>query len=264
MCRFCWSRPHHKHAKLQQQMKRNLLSQFRKQFDEQAKLFRRLAFLTARSSSKDHVHDLRVCSRRLRAMLWILKKDNSYYTDTCLLQDLKTLTNLLGEQRELDIAIEDGRAYRLPVTGLLRSRHKTQRALQRGLHKIEREKILAEIQQVKNFLHASRSLRFEPALRKLDQETRHWKNGKLRPGKLHEFRISTKRIRYALEAFGLPVKPLQKLQDHLGDAHDLEILSEVLGKHRKVKKDERKYGLQAIRQAKPALTFAHKQFKAIL
>lgn len=73
-----------------------------------------------------------------------------------------------------------------------------------------------------------------------------------------------KKIRYALEAFGRPVEPLQKLQDHLGDAHDLNVLGEILGKHHKVKQDERKFRRKAIRQAKPALKFAQRQMKAIL
>ena len=95
------------------------------------------------------------------------------------------------------------------------------------------------------------------------------------PKKLHKLRIAVKKARYAIEAMGQPIHPMdgsnhpnkamnhpmKKLQDTLGQAHDLELLQGFTGKNAKIKAEQNVLNAKALRLSRPALHFAVSQLK---
>ena len=77
--------------------------------------------------------------------------------------------------------------------------------------------------------------------------------------KLHHLRVVLKKARYVIESIGRPVDPIKSLQDTLGQAHDLEVLQELIGKNKKINSERHSLNEKGIRLVKPTLRFAISQ-----
>jgi CHAD domain-containing protein len=206
------------------------------------------------------VHQLRVSVRRLRSILWLLRKDESF--SPALDRSLRALGKALGSQRELDVAIQDAAKLHLSAPKLHRSQSSHQRSVRNRLR--NRNDLLAKLAVFSRRLKQRQEVKAKAQLSALLATARKWRSKKLRgSAQLHRFRIKTKRLRYVLEAFGQNTKPLRELQDNLGRAHDLEVLGTLVGKKKVIVKKEKKNERRAKRLAGPALRLAAKELTSL-
>ncbi len=188
----------------------------------------------------EKVHECRVGTRRARMSLWWLEQASK---QTKKLRKARKLLGdfgrVLGERRQWDVLLKDAQKYGLDPQPLEAARIKAREALQAfqdsdKTKKIEK-KVLKAVEKAKELseLDVSRPIK------KLKKRLQHWKDlPPMTETQFHECRIDLKKTRYVLEALGLDVTELKRIQDWLGQAHDLEILQQTLGKNDKVSKDE--------------------------
>lgn len=233
-------------------------------FDSQIAAFERLAAEVSKSPTKNRVHELRIVTRRLRAILWLLRNDPSIESHRREERALRKLGKVLGRQRELDVALRDAGVLKLDVSALKGRRAKARKAAQEtfGSPATKRlgrrlKEILKQLKSDPEVLHTEKSL--EKLRRRLDR----WQGTEPRREDLHELRIVAKKIRYILEALGRSTEPLRELQDHLGDVHDMEVLQEFLGEKKKTERAAAAASKEARRFIAPALTFARHELQRL-
>jgi CHAD domain-containing protein len=200
------------------------------------------------------VHDIRVATRRIRSAFRLLRNYYPKKTIGRLRKPLRELAGCLGEIRDLDVLIENLRAYSATLTierqraldPLLADwqarRAQGHRALIGFLDDADYDEWVARMEdfiEAKDSSNAPRVADVVPAL--------IWKRyGKVREYErrikqptlpiLHALRIADKRLRYALEFFAeatgdrtaLLLEPLIALQDHLGELHDADMATQLI------------------------------------
>lgn len=233
-----------------------------KYLETQAEAIARLAPQVNRRLSVKPVHHLRVAIRRARAALWVLRNSSNSVHFKKLNHDLRKLGKVLGEVRELDVAIQDANDYGIDSIKLTSRRKTKQTKLQKLINRNQRHNLAMQFFSLKNA-----ALTLSPNLSEARDNLRLQLNRQLErhihgKTKLHRLRITMKKTRYALEALGRPVEPIKRLQTILGDAHDLEILQTLVGKNPKIKADQHVLNDKGVRLVKPALRFAVTQLGA--
>jgi CHAD domain-containing protein len=228
----------------------------KKYLKAQSKAIARLAPIVSRHGGVDHVHQLRVAVRRARVALWILKDKSNEIQYKKLSQNLQRIGKALGKVRELDVAIQDADDYGIDSSQLTARRDTSRKKLRKKINRKQRQN-LALLFRSFDVATLSRS----PDLMKSRDNLRVRLNRNLKrhineQTKLHRLRVAMKKIRYSLEALGKPVDPIKRLQNILGDAHDLEILQALVGKNRKVIVDQNSLNDKAVCLVKPTLRFA--------
>lgn len=178
------------------------------------------------------VHDLRVATRRLRALIWVARRVGPLSACKRLRKILRAWGQALGERRTLDVVLEN--AARLNIdASMLAERHGHSADAVRAAVTVEGA---AEVSVL---------------LGKTALKVREWSEQRLHQGLIlcakdlhkalrdapkgkadqHQLRIEAKKTRYVLEAVGCKCELLKELQCLLGDSHDMEILQELLGPH---------------------------------
>lgn len=204
-----------------------------------------------RAEDPDGIHDLRVASRRLRAALAELKAFLPQEPRAALVERARTITQLLGRPRELDvslallrrgaIAVPDGSetafteaiAYleekRLAVTpDCLEAADLTESPDMDA----EAAHLLGGIQVRPRDLRDAAALRLERRFHDLDAEYEAW-TASGDPAQLHRVRVAFKKFRYACEVlapchgdgFHDLIGELKCVQEHLGDYNDGRVLA---------------------------------------
>ncbi len=170
----------------------------------------------------DNVHDLRISARRIHTLIKLFDLDP-------FAKPLKKAINRLGKLRDIDVSISQAKEFGLD-TGDLKAERKKQRKKVKNFFTKQQQKIIEKIKH-----HAFVTLKDRPE-KDLEEVVRDYKNkmGEWRQVNLgrenfHQFRIALKKARYILESQGKKVKELVKLQDLLGDIHDLEVLTAKKG-----------------------------------
>lgn len=226
---------------------RSFVQQLRKRFTDLSKNTHKLDS----KSSRRTIHRLRVLTRRLRAILAVLKVAPKHTRLKSEEKAVKKLTRALSPIRSLDVSTglleghlralagPDRRPLRTAVPAL----HKLRREARRGLAKISR-RLRAELgaPDLGKLKDGRFGDRFLPALRRGLHAARTRAARRLREyrrspdmHRLHEFRIALKKYRYLLEIHAEvlrspdpSLKTLKALQDHIGAMHDLEVLRQLL------------------------------------
>lgn len=206
--------------------------------------------LPAHSGRVEGVHQARVASRRLREVVPVLGDGLDDVRLKPLRKDLRDLTRALGPVRELDVAagmIEALGLVHADATGLrvlwlgriAQQRRAPVRALVRALAPGVRNKLDHELDAFAVARAASSDQAWRESLaqrltaRARGVRTRIARTGTLyRPEPLHEVRIATKKLRYALEItadaglarLARPLRTLKMAQETLGLLHDLDVL----------------------------------------
>ena len=194
------------------------------------------------SWDSDSVHDLRVALRRCRAMAETLSEVNSNSGWTKIRKSSRGLFHALGALRDLQVEREwikklasPGEPLRTSLLRRLSRREKEQReAARKALDKfqIKEWKKLSRKLDRKAELFPVGSIVFQRiALAKLSETAQFFARArKTGSGRAwHQARIGLKHFRYLAENF-LPRKyamwstDLKRLQDLLGDIHDLDVL----------------------------------------
>jgi len=161
----------------------------------------------------ESVHRMRVASRRLRVGLRLLGVRR--------VPSLARLGRALGAVRTLDVSL-----------ALLREAPVRSRSLEQRLRR-ERRQRLAQLRRVyertEPVVWSGRRANLRRALAELRRLVRkrlarfeERRSG----GAFHKLRIAVKKYRYGLEAVGAAdrIKPLKRLQELMGDCHDVEVL----------------------------------------
>lgn len=187
-------------------------------FDKNADQFLKLRKQVHRHPDEENVHDLRIASRRLLTLINIFNLDP-------FSQPLKKAAKKLGKLRDLDVAIIHAKTYGLDTEDLKDERKKQRKKVRKFLtngHKKLIEKIIHHSQLT---LTNKDDHDLEKTIGDFKEQMKQWEHVHLGRENFHEFRISLKKARYLLEAQGKDVKELKKLQDLLGEIHDLEVLT---------------------------------------
>jgi CHAD domain-containing protein len=205
--------------------------------DEQLKLFEVLLKKASKHPRTKNIHQIRVTMRRLAVVISS--------------RNLQKLAKVLGNKRDLDVAIENARNYGLRTGKLERAQKKARKKSKRVLKAFN--PMLLKRPPNKNILMA-----YKIMMRKLTEALASLEKMDMDKKQLHLFRITLKQVRYGLEAVGLVQENLQKLQDLLGRIHDLEKLQKLKGKNTRIKKDEDKAIQKVVASYEPVIRAVRK------
>jgi CHAD domain-containing protein len=209
-----------------------------KYFTKQSMRVQRLGREVKRTPKRSLVHQLRVATRRIQALLWLCQHCDPPRRFKKLEMRLRKLFKVLGPVREIDVAIQDSSKYHAPTNHLQDQRRRKVKAMQRQLDDRKRRKLTHQLNQVGRVLRAQSTLNLHTALEQLRSElSRGEARRHLNADQLHRLRLTVKKARYVMEALGEPVAPLTDIQKMLGKAHDLEILAGYIGRSKRLKKD---------------------------
>jgi CHAD domain-containing protein len=212
------------------------------------------------SPTNGQVHDLRVSIRRIRAALRFVEKSVRGTAVNHLEFKLKKLGKTLGKRRELDVALDDAHAFHLDDAQLRSLRKKAHLQVKQALPGRKRRKLSRGLERVLTEIETHPEIDFRNAFSELGNKLLPWLDSPLcGEDQIHSFRITMKKTRYALEAVGLSVEPLGQLQDHLGRAHDMEVLSQLIGHYPEVRRLEDMEIARARKLARPVLEFVLKE-----
>lgn len=210
------------------------------------------------------VHDLRVVTRRLRALIWVARRIGPQNACKRLRKILRGWGQALGERRMLDVVLEHAAQLNLDASALT-ERHGRSADAVRVAVTIESAAEASEL------------------LEKTALKVRGWSEHRLHQGLIlcahelhkalrdapkgksdqHQLRIQAKKTRYILEAIGCKCEPLKELQGLLGDSHDMEILQELLGPHHGASEIEARERVAALALMFDAVRAAEADLKAI-
>lgn len=187
-------------------------------FDKNADHFLKLRKQVHRHPDEENVHDLRIATRRLLTLIKIFNLDP-------FSEPLKKAAKKLGKLRDLDVAIDHAKAYGLETEDLKEERRAHRKKIKNFFTKEHKKLIEKIIHHSQITLTNKDDHDLEKTLDDFREQMNQWGNVQLGRENFHEFRIALKKARYLLEAQGKNVKELKKLQDVLGDIHDLEVLT---------------------------------------
>lgn len=219
---------------------------------------------TRKGDDIEAVHDMRVATRRMRAVLRVMEPYFDQDAAGQVGRGLRSVTRALGAVRDLDVLIENAEMFRdtLPddqqsdLNGLLAdwaSERERQRKrlirqlnskdyarLRKRIHRfVERddtthdENSPVEPYQVRHAAGSAILMRYEAV--------RAFETVMTAPSvdQLHELRIKGKYLRYTLECFRetLPsdstslISDVTKMQDQLGELHDADVTAALIREH---------------------------------
>jgi CHAD domain-containing protein len=235
-----------------------LRAELRLYAEAQVMAFKKLYRSTRRRPAPAAVHHLRVATRRLGALLWLLKPKGRQ--SHRLRHQFASLTEHLGRIRELDVACMEAKKYGLEHSKLSACRQAERTKLARYLKQRPRKCFGCGLQSLCRDADSANPQFIMERLSELEQRLQSTKAIFLHsPRDTHHFRIKAKRMRYVLEAFGSNPEPLAKLQDSLGKVHDLQILMKLQSRSSELKSHCTIELKQASRLANLAMRFVHLQ-----
>lgn len=207
-----------------------------------------------RDGDPDAIHDARVATRRLRAVLEVLE-DGHGERHAALTEGMRVLGRALGAARDLDVVVEllEEKIWQVPdaARAVVTLSHgaRDERALARRelIKRIERSPLddFAPSAFRRSRMWRSRSGSIGTNLRQRlhKQSTKltdavDYASGVYFPNRAHQVRIHTKRLRYLVELASTTSRPrddreltiLKRVQSLLGDLHDRELLLQRLEK----------------------------------
>lgn len=208
------------------------------------------------------LHELRILTRRLRAVVWISRHSSNGPSLKRLRVELRDLGHVLGERRTLDVMRRDARRYRMSADRLDFRSVRAAKQVRRSLRRQKRERLSELLEDATKKLSSVES--HDACLAVAEMVARTRELGKTRPQtpqEWHRVRIEVKKIRYAAEALGLKMPELKKIQDILGKGNDLQVLRDSLGDKRGLARDENRRWTQARRKMPQVLSRAEKKLR---
>lgn len=199
---------------------------------------------------RKEVHNLRVALHRIRSLLDMTNIES---------RALEKLDKKLGKVRDLDVAIKNAKLYGLSTSDLKKKRKKNSKA---ALEFIEENKKKVFNNLDKSALQFEKKFDLKSAAGTLKTKLKNFDHP-LEDHELHKVRIGLKKVRFLLESTGKSVIRLKKVQDQLGEVHDLQVLSEFYKKNPHLKNDQRIKSLTAKRTVRPLFKEASRQLNGI-
>jgi CHAD domain-containing protein len=206
-----------------------------------------------RNGDPDAIHDARVATRRIRALLEVLG-DGHGERHAALTDEMRGLGRALGAARDLDIVVEllEEKIWQLPdaaraVVALSRNAHQERAVARRELIKTLERSPLDDLapsafrrsrmwrSRASGVIGANLRQRLHNQSSNLTGAVDH-ASGVYFPNRAHEVRIHTKRLRYLVELASTTSRPrddreltvLKRVQSALGNLHDRELLLQRL------------------------------------
>lgn len=224
-------------------------------FQQELRKFRRLLRAQSQHLTVAGVHDLRVCTRRLRAQITMIEKNSTHHPTAAVEKALKKLGRALGERRQWDVALKEAPKFQLSEKKLRKDQASAGEKLRKVLRSHDVQSLPEALKQFETPLTQDKIAISNKFFKDMRSQLKTWlKKKTFSPGELHKLRISTKKIRYAFECMDLPIDDLKDLQDHLGKSHDLTVLREYFDDPKKVRKADRKERKRATKRIRPALS----------
>jgi CHAD domain-containing protein len=203
-------------------------------------------------STKD-VHKLRVCLRRLRTDLALMKSPLSDHDK----KHLKKVWKKLGKVRDLDIAHDLSKKFSLKMKTVQEERHEARKKLEHVLKDKDTEKLFDDMEKL-SFRKESAHIDPLPHIDKLRRDLIRSPAGE---DHLHSLRIVLKKIRYLAETLGYGVEAFKEFQDVLGELQDLEVFHKRFPDSMEVQRERKARRNRALSFARPALALG---FRALL
>lgn len=210
----------------------------------------------------EHIHRMRVATRRLRATLPLFENCYPAKKVTTWQTEIKRVTRALGSARDTDVQIDRIGQMAHEITEinakpgirrlllrLKQKREQQQKKVVGALNKLEDSGIVEEMQTIINPLAkaAEENYPYSDQLYRLAYDNIHRCLGAMlaysefvpqpeRIDELHAMRIEAKRLRYTLESFA-PLFPdqfqgiiniVRSIQELLGDIHDCDVWVQFL------------------------------------
>lgn len=204
---------------------------------DQIKNFENVFKKASKHPTAKRIHKIRITIRRLSVVL------NS--------RKLKDLAKVLGKERDLDVAILNAKKYGLGSKKLIEVKKSVRKKTLREMKKFN-------IKLLHHAPNANIMVTYKRMMRKLNLQLEEFQKIEMTDKKIHQLRITIKKVRYGLEAIGHPYLKLQKMQDLLGNIHDLEVLQKLKGKHKKIQTDKKVATEEFMRSYKSLLNFIRK------
>ncbi len=210
----------------------------------------------------EHIHQLRVFSRRLRSAFPLFKSCMPAKKSNRWLLEIKQITSALGQARDLDVQLEFLQQFRQTVQDkrnipgikrltlrLTQKRAAVQQKVVETLDRFEKSLMVDEMSAYLLALSQSGGEEisfpvelYQLAARSISQELTTFLAYDPIVSKpecikeLHEMRIAAKALRYTIETFAViyqsqlksPYLAVKKSQDLLGNIHDLDVWAEFL------------------------------------
>jgi CHAD domain-containing protein len=192
------------------------------------------------------IHDFRVASRRAREILDYLSPALPEKTRERLMWCARRITKSLGRLRESEVNLallkQWGEERKLDPVALELMIHDQNAEFQRRFSKAQKRISAKDFVYCEKFISKLKGSRVLPVTISDNVSMRHsefvsfvW-DPVLSDEKLHDLRIRTKRLRYALEIhsrihkqkLGRFIRRIRNLQDVLGTIHDLYVLAETV------------------------------------
>jgi triphosphatase len=233
---------------------------------EQYQKLRRAEPAAREGNDPEGVHQMRVATRRLRAMLKVMEETVYDPTVTAKLRrQLRGLANALGEVRDTDVFLghlakheaglnEEGRAGMLPLRQTLERRRENARV--RMLEELDASSTAKHLDKLEKFVTTEgagvqlpkveehevapslvRHFAGSTILRRYEEVLAYETavNAQTPLEMMHRLRVTCKRLRYTLEFFMDALPPSAKelheqlvaVQDDLGDLNDNQVASEM-------------------------------------
>lgn len=220
---------------------------------ELQELSQSLLNLSVKSSRKE-IHDLRVLTRRLRAVFAVMNSLEESEISWMFQKRLRKLTQVLGPVRSCDVCekivlerlpdtlADKAKAFEFVPLYLNENRKKLRSKLLKelkndGLYKLSHEKLQKKVFEKSDLSNFGTALerKIKKSGMRLLKSWHHFRQ-KTSLSRLHEVRIDLKKWRYLLEikkeCLGVDLQEMlpeiRSLQDYLGNIHDLEVLQQSL------------------------------------
>lgn len=180
--------------------------------------------------SEENIHDLRVEVRRILSLSRIFNLQK--------LSPLKDLSRDLGKLRDLDVGIKNARKFNLDSSQLVRDREGTRHEIVKFTGRKNRKELAFELKEARKHLKKKVLKKLRPIETDFFKAFQDKFSEDLTDANAHELRIFLKKARYFLEALKGPVEDMERLQDKLGDVHDLDVLMDFYGPLNEIKKEK--------------------------
>jgi len=202
--------------------------------------------LTKLSSKPDaqNVHRLRIGTRRLQILLGELSPEMDR-SQKKLLKLLGRIRKRAGKVRDLDVQLAALRSFKIPreprrksqlINELIELRGRQEKKLRKAVDDDTVREAHKRLKRARNDFKPEAS-RDPLAVARGMLERIHRDNGPMTEALLHQYRIATKRARYAAEFAADSAEAeqfiagLKRIQDALGDWHDWLTLTQTAGEH---------------------------------
>ena len=214
-----------------------------------------------KKASKSAVHKTRVAIRRARVAISML---GSRPRLKHISHDLRKLGGLLGDVRDLDVAIENAAVFSIDPKKLIRMRKRAARKLWQAVNVKRRMSFTKRIAKI-GYLRSEPSTEglgiiLSQAVLSLEKQASRKRRGERG---LHRLRADLKLARYLLEACDKPVQVMKPLQTLLGQSHDIEVLRDLVGKHSGMMSSRKSFGGKAQPLIRPTLRYAIREIKKL-